>query len=78
MTALPEGIVRGRILRMVSRMPPRPLLVAACQELGVGKGRLVADLAADTQEAGLALLRARVPPAAAERDYPRRQTVGIR
>ena len=65
---------------------PRPLLLAACQELGVGQDRLAIDLgcgegtdalellargwsvlAVDAELAGLALLRARIPPAAAGR-----------
>jgi SAM-dependent methyltransferase len=65
---------------------PRPLLVAACQELGAGQGRLAIDLgcghgtealellargwsvlAVDAVEAGLAVLRERIPPLAAER-----------
>jgi SAM-dependent methyltransferase len=63
---------------------PRPLLLAACEELGAGQGRLAIDLgcgegtdalellargwsvlAVDAESAGLALLRARIPPAAA-------------
>ena len=65
---------------------PRPLLLAACQELGAGRDRLAIDLgcgegtdalellargwrvlALDAEPAGLALLRARIPPAAAGR-----------
>jgi tellurite methyltransferase len=65
---------------------PRPLLLAACQELGAGQDRLAIDLgcgegtdalellargwlvlAVDAEPAGLALLRARIPPAAAGR-----------
>jgi SAM-dependent methyltransferase len=65
---------------------PRPLLLAACQELGVGQDRMAIDLgcgegtdalellahgwlvmAVDAEPAGLALLRARIPPAAAGR-----------
>jgi SAM-dependent methyltransferase len=65
---------------------PRPLLLAACQELGAGRDRLAIDLgcgegtdtlellargwsvlAVDAEPAGLALLRARIPPAAAGR-----------
>lgn len=65
---------------------PRPLLVAACQELGPGQGRPAVDLgcgdgtealellargwsvlAVDAQEAGLAVLRARIPAPAADR-----------
>jgi len=65
---------------------PRPLLLAACEELGAGQGRLAIDLgcgegtdtlellargwsvlAVDAEPAGLALLRARIPPAAAGR-----------
>jgi SAM-dependent methyltransferase len=63
---------------------PRPLLLAACEELGAGRGRLAIDLgcgegtdalellargwsvlAVDAESAGLALLRARIPSAAA-------------
>jgi SAM-dependent methyltransferase len=63
---------------------PRSLLLAACEELGAGRGRLAIDLgcgegtdalellargwsvlAVDAEPAGLALLRARIPPAAA-------------
>ena len=63
---------------------PQPLLLAACEELGAGQGRLAIDLgcgegtdtlellargwsvlAVDAASAGLALLRARIPPAAA-------------
>ena len=63
---------------------PRPLLLAACQELGAGQDRLAIDLgcgegtdtlallargwsvlAVDAEPAGLALLRARIPPPAA-------------
>ncbi len=63
---------------------PRPLLLAACEELGAGQGRQAIDLgcgegtdtlellargwlvlAVDAQPAGLALLRARIPPPAA-------------
>jgi len=63
---------------------PRPLLLAACQELEAGQDRLAIDLgcgegtdalellahgwsvlAVDAEPAGLALLRARIPPAAA-------------
>jgi tellurite methyltransferase len=63
---------------------PRPLLLAACEELGPGQGRQAIDLgcgegtdtlellargwsvlAVDAQPAGLALLRARIPPSAA-------------
>jgi SAM-dependent methyltransferase len=65
---------------------PRPLLLAAEQELGAGQDRLAIDLgcgegtdalellargwlvlAVDAEPAGLALLRARIPPAAAGR-----------
>lgn len=65
---------------------PRPLLLAACEELGAGQGRLAIDLgcgegtdtlellargwqvmAVDTEPAGLALLRARIPAPAARR-----------
>lgn len=65
---------------------PRPLLAAACQELGAGQDRLAIDLgcghgtealelaalgwsvlAVDAQEAGLAILRARISPSAAKR-----------
>ena len=65
---------------------PRPLLLAACEELGAGRDRLAIDLgcgegtdtlellargwsvlAVDAEPAGLALLRARIPPPAAER-----------
>ena len=65
---------------------PRPLLLAACRELGAGRGRLAIDLgcgegtdalellargwsvlAVDAEPAGLALLQARIPPAAAGR-----------
>lgn len=65
---------------------PRPLLLAACQQLGAGQDRLAIDLgcgegtdalellargwsvlAVDAEPAGLALLRARIPPAAAGR-----------
>jgi SAM-dependent methyltransferase len=65
---------------------PRPLLVAACQELGTGQGRLAVDLgcgdgtealellargwsvlAVDAQEAGLAVLRARITATVADR-----------
>jgi SAM-dependent methyltransferase len=65
---------------------PRPLLVAACQELGAGRDRLAIDLgcghgtealellargwsvlAVDAQKAGLAVLRARIPPGDTER-----------
>lgn len=65
---------------------PRPLLLAACQELGAGQGRMAIDLgcgdgtealellargwsvtAVDATEAGLRLLNARIPAAAADR-----------
>jgi tellurite methyltransferase len=65
---------------------PRPILLAACQQLGPGAGRLAVDLgcgegtdalalldrgwsvlAVDTEPAGLASLRARIPPACAGR-----------
>ena len=65
---------------------PRPLLLAACEELGAGHDRLAIDLgcgegtdalellaggwsvlAVDAEPAGLALLRARIPPPAAGR-----------
>ena len=65
---------------------PRPLLLAACRELGAGQDRTAIDLgcgegtdalellargwsvmAVDAEPAGLALLRARIPPAAAGR-----------
>ena len=65
---------------------PRPLLLAACRELGAGQARLAIDLgcgegtdtlellargwrvlAVDAEPAGLALLRARIPPGAAGR-----------
>jgi len=65
---------------------PRPLLLAACQELGAGQGRMAIDLgcgdgtdalellargwsvtAVDATEAGLRLLRARIPATAADR-----------
>jgi SAM-dependent methyltransferase len=65
---------------------PRPLLLAACRELGAGQDRLAIDLgcgegtdalellargwlvlAVDAEPAGLALLRARIPPPAAGR-----------
>jgi tellurite methyltransferase len=64
--------------------PPRPMLLAACQRLGAGAGRMAVDLgcgdgtealvlldrgwsvlALDIEPAGLALLRARIPPASA-------------
>jgi hypothetical protein len=63
---------------------PRPLLLAACEELGAGQRRLAIDLvcgegtdtlellahgwsvlAVNAASAGLAVLRARIPPAAA-------------
>jgi SAM-dependent methyltransferase len=65
---------------------PRPMLLAACQELGAGQGRMAVDLgcgdgtdalellargwsvtAVDATEAGLELLRARIPATAADR-----------
>ena len=65
---------------------PRPMLLAACQRLGAGAGRMAVDLgcgdgtdalallergwsvlAVDIEEAGLALLRKRIPAACAER-----------
>ena len=65
---------------------PRPLLLAACEELGTGQDRMAIDLgcgegtdalellargwlvrAVDVEPAGLALLRARIPPQAAGR-----------
>jgi tellurite methyltransferase len=65
---------------------PRPLLLAACEELGTGQDRMAIDLgcgegtdalellargwlvmAVDVEPAGLALLRARIPPPAAGR-----------
>ncbi len=65
---------------------PRPLLLAACEELGTGQDRMAIDLgcgegtdalellargwlvmAVDIEPAGLALLRARIPPQAAGR-----------
>jgi SAM-dependent methyltransferase len=65
---------------------PRPLLLAACKELGAGQDRMAIDLgcgegtdtlellargwsvtAVDAEPAGLALLRARIPPSAAGR-----------
>ena len=65
---------------------PRPLLLAACAELGDGEGRMAIDLgcgdgtdalellarnwsvtAVDTEEAGLAALRTRIPASAVHR-----------
>jgi SAM-dependent methyltransferase len=65
---------------------PRPLLLAACEELGSGEGRMAIDLgcgngtealellargwsvtAVDTEEAGLASLRTRIPASAGHR-----------
>lgn len=65
---------------------PRPLLLAACEQLGDGAGRMAVDLgcgdgtdalallergwsvqAVEVHQAGLAILRARVPDACAER-----------
>ena len=67
-----------------ARREPRPLPLAACEELGPGQDRQAIDLgcgegtdtlellargwsvlAVDAQPAGLALLRARIPPSAA-------------